>query len=737
MGAEATTHPTIEAALLALASVDRDYATQDNGVGYNGRDTTFGNSLAGQLEAGRRLSPRQRSAAFKMLRTYRVQLLRDHGLDYDAIPDPTLETRRAEIQQAQATAADPDRAWGTIDVGPDKRAVLRSPYNARLVEMVRAIPGRTWDREEKRWTFPIDRATVERIRQISREFRLQVTGLEALEAEERAMLASIEASRALDADITIPDFGTTVLQPRPYQRGGVAYLIGHGNCIVGDEMGLGKTITALGWAQHQQAFPLLVICPKKARRGWNRMASGWINGRKVEVLSGRTAAPTFDLETADIVIVNYDVLGVHHDEEWLADHAEEPAPAASWVDVLGAMPWAAIVIDEGHRIMHGNSQRARACKALKDQAPARHALTGTAIMNRPVELLAQLDFIGRLEDVSRAAGWDGTGSAWRYYMVEFVHTARRRTDLHRALRATCFVRRTQADVRPEMPPVQQETVVLELRNRGRYEEIERDVMIWLREKVDADATFQGELDALAAQLREDGADDEEVQRALGRKRQQRLFTEQGKAYGPAAALVKFNAMKQVCAEEKLEAAFAWIDDFLANSEGAKISIFTHHQAITNAFAERYQAPMIKGGISEKAAGAAEDRFQSDPSCRVIVLSEMAASEALTLTAAHHTFVFEYPWRPGDLAQCYGRHYGRENDPHGLTAYLGAADGTVDEDIAEIIAEKAGVVGEVLDGKAREEAEQTVLGDLLRRLEARAVARVQARQKAPERAGARA
>lgn len=51
-----------------------DGARTNDGQGFNGRDTEFGHSLARQIKAGRTLSPKQRTAATKMLETYKKQL---------------------------------------------------------------------------------------------------------------------------------------------------------------------------------------------------------------------------------------------------------------------------------------------------------------------------------------------------------------------------------------------------------------------------------------------------------------------------------------------------------------------------------------------------------------------------------------------------------------------------------------------------------------------------------------
>ncbi len=63
----------LEKALIYLAG-RCDGAIKQDGQGFNGRDTEFGHSLAEQILRGRTLSPKQRSAAERMVKTYKKQL---------------------------------------------------------------------------------------------------------------------------------------------------------------------------------------------------------------------------------------------------------------------------------------------------------------------------------------------------------------------------------------------------------------------------------------------------------------------------------------------------------------------------------------------------------------------------------------------------------------------------------------------------------------------------------------
>ena len=114
--------PTLEAALLAISG-DCDGAHEQDGVGFNGRDAKFGNSLADQVRDGRRLTLEQRETALKMLRTYRGQLARA-GIDYDALAAAEQRIAAPSMPSAPLIAVRPGRcaACGqTIAMGTEFR----------------------------------------------------------------------------------------------------------------------------------------------------------------------------------------------------------------------------------------------------------------------------------------------------------------------------------------------------------------------------------------------------------------------------------------------------------------------------------------------------------------------------------------------------------------------------------------------------------------------------------------
>lgn len=63
--------------------------------------------------------------------------------------------------------------------------------------------------------------------------------------------------------------------------------------------------------------------------------------------------------------------------------------------VLSAIPWNLVVLDEGHYITNGKTQRTRAALSLRDKSKCRMLLTGTPMPNKVGDLYSQLEFLGK------------------------------------------------------------------------------------------------------------------------------------------------------------------------------------------------------------------------------------------------------------------------------------------------------------------------------------------------------
>jgi SWI/SNF-related matrix-associated actin-dependent regulator 1 of chromatin subfamily A len=92
--------------------------------------------------------------------------------------------------------------------------------------------------------------------------------------------------------------------------------------------------------------------------------------------------------------------------------------------------------------------------------------------------------------------------------------------------------------------------------------------------------------------------------------------------------------------------------------GEKLVIFAHHRDVIETLAQNlaFLSPVILyGGMSPKEKGAAIDRFQTDPDCRIFIGNIQVAGLGLTLTpAASHCIFAELSLVPSDLTQAEDR-----------------------------------------------------------------------------------
>ncbi|HEV7883094.1 MAG TPA: SNF2-related protein, partial [Solirubrobacteraceae bacterium] len=303
-------------------------------------------------------------------------------------------------------------------------------------------------------TLPVDPWVVEPLDAYLARHDVAVDGpgahvLGALRAEHDAARATIRHSRAVDGEPIAAVAAVLGGKLAPFQWAGVRYVLDARRAFVADEQGLGKTVEALAALEADGAFPAVVVCPASLKLNWEREAARWLAHRSVAVIDGRVAAAP----TADITILNYEIVGAHR-------------------DALARTGPRALVVDESHYVKNPKAKRTQAVRRLAETiAPdgLRLALSGTPVLNHAEELVSQLRVIGRLEDF-------GSGAQFaRRFRGELSEER-----LHWHLRRRCFVRRTKAEVLPQLPAKRQVVVPVALSNEREYRLAEEDVVAWLR-----------------------------------------------------------------------------------------------------------------------------------------------------------------------------------------------------------------------------------------------------------------
>ena len=434
-----------------------------------------------------------------------------------------------------------------------------------------------------------------------------------------------------------------------------------GGVLIGDEMGLGKTVQGMACLQAGNAFPAVVVCPASLKLNWERELHSWLPHLRVKVLSGTQG----NLPDADVWVINYDVLN-------------------HWVDRFP--PLGGIVLDESQYIKNGAAQRSKASVKLADLVKSggvRVCLSGTPIVNQPLEIITQLRVIGRL---------DAFGGATKFRAAYGNASPRNLAALNRKLRSFCYVRRRKMDVLTELPPKRWSEVLIEgdAEIMKQYRKAEADIVKYLSQE------------AMKLAL-ESGATSEEARKEAWKRALRARAAEH---------LVAISTLKQLAAKAKMKVAEQWLKDFLDG--GKKIVVFGWHRVVVDDVAEKFaNGAKIQGGMSAEMRQQFVDGFQTSDEQRVIACNIKAAGVGLTLTAASDVLFLEQGWTPSDMEQAADRCH-RIGQTDSVTAWLMLTANTIDEDISALIAHKRTIVDRAIDGSDDDDEAggQSIVGDLI-------------------------
>lgn len=556
---------------------------------------------------------------------------------------------------------------------------------------IQKIPGSRPDHAIRTYVVPATPATLDPLVAFVTRFDIDFAPdfLQHLWATARDQKLRLEASRAAAATMEIPNLGGEL---RPFQQAGVAYALAARRCFIADQMGLGKTIEALATVQAADMYPALVICPASVKLHWEREATHWLPGRRVQIVDKRAK-----LVDIDIAIVNYDVLD-------------------RYFELLSKHSFRALILDESHFVKNANAKRTKLCTRLASKMPMRLLLTGTPLLNRPEELISQLRILDRLNDIGgqqhfmrRYAGADRT---WRerYSGQPRKGEPRHLEELNQKLRETCYVRRTKAEVLAELPAKQRAVVPMPIDNKRDYDRAWQDVVTFIGEAAQNDERRI----AAAAQAFRDKTGDEPDAKTMQHIRAEVRTSAEVRARR-ANQLVKIETLKLVAARGKLGGAKDWIENFLQSGE--KLVVFAWHREIAMSIAAQFQAPLITGDTPVKDRQIVVDAFQNDVSVALIVCTVGAGGVGITLTAASNVAFCELGWTPAEHDQAEDRCH-RIGQTDSVNVWYLLANGTIDMDIYGLLERKRLVVDATTEGVAGVDS-ASVLTDVTTIIEKRA------------------
>ncbi len=433
--------------------------------------------------------------------------------------------------------------------------------------------------------------------------------------------------------------------PYPYQVKGVERMIQALNTYSGvlnaDEMGLGKTVQALLALNRTPVTRVLIVCPASLKLNWLREHQVWNTTDRQPAIAYGNRLP-LDVGT---IIINYDILGRHF------------KPLLEWEPQI-------IVFDEAHYLKNPKTQRTQAALALP--AIRRLFLTGTPIVNRPMELWPILNAIdeGRFKSqhhfgMRHCGAFQmsvktkrGVRKVWNY------SGASRLSELHQLIKPW-VVRRLKKDVLKDLPPKTRQIIELS----GSAELVSAEAKAW--EKVCDEHGYEAAVHQIEA--------------------------------GAGPAFTDMSRVRKLLAMAKVKPAVEHIKNVLESAD--KIVVFAHHIDVVDELEDKlsdFKPVVITGATPSKARQAEVDAFQTDPDCRVFIGNIKAAGVGLTLTAASTVVFVELDWTPGNMTQAEDRCHRIGQTDNVLVQHL-VLSGSLDANMAQKLIVKQKTADAVVDG----------------------------------------
>ena len=539
----------------------------------------------------------------------------------------------------------------SIKCNGDYSLFVSFEYDSKVVDTIRSFPSRYWNPNEKTWEIPFNKLA-ELLEKLP-EYDFELTG----------PYIPVEQSKAV-----VPvDFK---FKTKPYEHQVTAFNFGlsHNKWLLGDEMGLGKTKQVIDIAvakklqyNYKHCF---IICGVNGLK-WNwanevkthSNEEAWILGQRKKnnkTVIGSVEDRLYDLQNLDKISAYFIITNI--------ETLRNEAVVAELDKRCKSDDIQMIAFDECHKAKNPNSQQGKGI--LKTKADTMIAMTGTPLMNTPLDLYIILKWLGyeKHSFYQFKNHYCVMGGYGNYQIVGYRNLNELQEELdHIMLRrkkeeVLDLPEKTYIDEFVEMTPKQEQI----------YNEVTNEI----RANIDQIEMSNNPLSALI------------------RMRQATGYT------GILSSTIKESA--------KLDRLEELVEEAVEN--GKKVVIFSNWTQMTlpiyNRLAVKYHGTYITGEVDIEDRQEHIRRFQEDEDCKFVVGTSGAMGTGITLTAGTVEIFMDEPWNMALKEQCVDRCH-RIGQKNNLTIYTLMCKGTIDERIHNIVEKKGIMADAIVDGKVAE------------------------------------
>lgn len=440
------------------------------------------------------------------------------------------------------------------------------------------------------------------------------------------------------------------------------------------EVGTGKTCAAITtlrykYAENKRLLPTLILCPIIVMENWKREILANSKIKPLQIITpqgpGKKRARIISEQTEDpnkIVIINYESLLIEPVYEEIKRWGPE-----------------VLVCDESHYLKEMRSKRTKKAIFIADRCRYRYIMTGTPVLNTPMDLFAQF----RVMDGGEAFGKSYTVFRAEYFYDRNVHMPPMKyfpdwkikkdsiNQFNQILNSSGMIVK-KADCL-DLPPLIKKPIYVELSKEQKrvYEELKKDLITFLNDK------------ACTAPLA--------ITKSLRLQQIVSGFVMGEDMEGKSEVIdLKENPRAKVL--EKLLVEY---------SEHHKLiiwAVFKNNYKTIREVCDKLKIPFVEvhGEIKTKDKFKNVDTFNQDPKCRVLIGHPNSGGVGINLVASSISIFYSRNFSLGQDIQAEARNYRGGSEIHEsiLRIDLIAKD-TIDEVIQKALASKQAISDKLL------------------------------------------
>lgn len=441
------------------------------------------------------------------------------------------------------------------------------------------------------------------------------------------------------------------LHLRDYQIEGVSYMVNHGNCLNGCGPGVGKTRQSIALAELLNLFPCIVVCPATVKQSWVNEWKLCNPNRTVHVIDSKDETNT-DWK-ADVTVINYDYLFKRSAKE------EGKKEVKLRYSRSLTKKWGLAVIDEIHLCKNPKSIRSKCVQKIVENVEKTIGLSGTAIMNRPQELINILRILGRFKEIFP----DSLYYLYRYCAAKktrfgLVCTGASCTmELNKIIRHYCYFRKELRDVVNELPPIIKQTVNVPITNKKEYRKAEKDFIEWLA-----------------------NIDIEAAERAIR-----------------AEQLVRLSGLKKLSINGKIKFIVQFLKEWSEANEDEKMIVFGITTDILERLGKEFKnSEVVTGKYSTEEKMRKVETWKKEKTFLFANIASLSTGIDGLQKYCYNMSFLELPQRPAELEQATGR-IDRMGQTQTMNVYFLLSSDTIDTQIRELLDGKIKVTDAVNKG----------------------------------------